>query len=598
MAQAAKLLDVLRTPPAGGNFTDDYLHDVVQLFQTGEFSKLRSQERAELVVELSRGYTASWRSARKFGQQYKMRAAIKNLVTVHNAIGPSDKRVYYVPGGLLSDLTLEFVDADPEVEEKRKGKAMDDLTAKLKTWLKKDNAMWAREAQKTRAANFVELCDFYTELWRDTVTRKEAIGFRKFLEPLLEKHNAAADHHYKLAKLDLVAGKFLVDYVAEPSERERFEADNPGAAGGAPLETIGETTGSAEGSGAQQEPVAVPEDVGQTGAHVAAVDSGDEDTDDPNQSGEESPKTAKAPRPKVQTNSRAKTAGVTKPRNRSKAFRLQNGWTDKARDEPPQVNDEAAIKILLDSKTLTRQRNAKAPNYFTMRGLLYEDKRHILTARDANGKLRIPEKTAKSALDTSKTSYNNLLSEDRMVLMNQKDVVRSRKQSHFKQKHDGSGKFGGTDKIPESLTTMGKAELLDLQLKTGKYDTSKKASQRTGAQRLNYEKEQEKTAAMRSKMVKDNEKLRRDFLRDAKGSDDDDDDDGEEMEARRAKLQAKKAAAEAEVARIQKKLDELDKAGAGAPASKKRSPTKTPRKEAGDGKGKNAGAEDEDLILA
>ena len=44
--------------------------------------------------------------------------------------------------------------------------------------------------------------------------------------------------------------------------------------------------------------------------------------------------------------------------------------------------------------------------------------------------------------------------------------------------------------------------------------------------------------------------------------------------------------------------DELDKAGAGAPASKKRSPTKTPRKEAGDGKGKNAGAEDEDLILA
>lgn len=113
----------------------------------------------------------------------------------------------------------------------------------------------------------------------------------------------------------------------------------------------------------------------------------------------------------------------------------------------------------MDTQTAVYQRNNKAPNYFTMKGMLYVNKRFILTLKDADGDLVVPEERAVTALDNSKTSYKNLLNENRSVAVNEKDGVRKRKQSHFKQTHDSSGRFGRTEKTLSSLTTLGRAEL-------------------------------------------------------------------------------------------------------------------------------------------
>ncbi|KAI6900489.1 hypothetical protein KC318_g8410 [Hortaea werneckii] len=183
----------------------------------------------------------------------------------------------------------------------------------------------------------------------------------------------------------------------------------------------------------------------------------DETSDD-----EASPPPRKAPKKsgKAPPNSGVAAAGEAKKRNRSKAYRLEHGWTSKPRDAEPQVDDKRAIEILLDTKTAVYQRNNKAPNYFTMKRILYVDKRVILTLKNADGDLVVPEKRAVTALDNSKTSYKNLLNENRTIAVNEKDGLRRRKQSLFKQSHDSSGRFGKTEKTLSSLTTLGRAELV------------------------------------------------------------------------------------------------------------------------------------------
>lgn len=163
---------------------------------------------------------------------------------------------------------------------------------------------------------------------------------------------------------------------------------------------------------------------------------------------------------KAPPNSGVAAAGEAKKRNRSKAYRLQHGWTSKPRDAEPQVDDQRAIEILLDTKTAVYQRNNKAPNYFTMKGMLYVNKRFILTLQNADGDLVVPEKRALTALDNFKTSYKNLLNENRTIAVNEKNSIRKRKQSRFKQSHDGSGRFSKTEKTLSSLTTLGRAELV------------------------------------------------------------------------------------------------------------------------------------------
>ncbi|KAI7164218.1 hypothetical protein KC349_g902 [Hortaea werneckii] len=76
-------------------------------------------------------------------------------------------------------------------------------------------------------------------------------------------------------------------------------------------------------------------------------------------SDEASPPPRKAPRKsgKATPNSSVVAAGEAKKRNRSKAYRLEHGWTSKPRDAEPQVDNKRAIEILLDTKTAVYQRN-------------------------------------------------------------------------------------------------------------------------------------------------------------------------------------------------------------------------------------------------
>ncbi|KAI7227228.1 hypothetical protein KC330_g8507 [Hortaea werneckii] len=120
-------------------------------------------------------------------------------------------------------------------------------------------------------------------------------------------------------------------------------------------------------------------------------------------SDEASPPAGRAPEKsgKVPPNSGVAAAGEAKKRNRSKAYRLEHGWTSKPRDAEPQVDNKRAIDTLLDTKTAVYQRNNKAPNYFMMKRILYVDKRFILTLKNADGDLVVPEKRAVTALDNS-----------------------------------------------------------------------------------------------------------------------------------------------------------------------------------------------------
>ncbi|KAI7225866.1 hypothetical protein KC330_g9008 [Hortaea werneckii] len=117
-------------------------------------------------------------------------------------------------------------------------------------------------------------------------------------------------------------------------------------------------------------------------------------------------------------------------------------------------------------KTVVYQRNNKAPGYFAMKGMLNVDRRFILTLKNADGDLVVPGNRAVTALDHPKTNHKDLL-------------------------------FGKTDKIPSSLRTLRRAELVAEQLAMGSYNALKKHLQRMNLKRVDYDRGREETAKMR-----------------------------------------------------------------------------------------------------
>lgn len=192
---------------------------------------------------------------------------------------------------------------------------------------------------------------------------------------------------------------------------------------------------------------------------------------------------------------------------RTLAGRLAAGWTNKKREDEPQVDVAQALKV---ARMTNKLRNANAPNYFRHRGYLYRDKYDLVNAKNKDGSYVLSDQQAKSCLEPGHVdlgTVRNPVGVGSLTERTRDGKLRQRKQKEYNTQRTAEGKFTKNKNVPEELTPMGVSNLIDASLEG--------LTNRLGAfERLHQKRATEiadlsEAARMRAQATKETEEIRK-----------------------------------------------------------------------------------------